>query len=213
VSVSLPKKSTDKVSIVIDAKTSDTIPQAVKDIHNYIENLPEIKQAIARIKGERDLRIKNLTEEINLRIKNLIEAKRANLIFLSQVTDIMKKRQESFVAVNPSDLIMRDAALSLEITRLQQAKKNTMGKESRIAIVNPSVLIDKTEALSLEIINLQQTEVAFGTLGPVSTTVQPSSSQIRKIIISTGALSLSAAIFVVFFLIDYIDRIKARENK
>jgi hypothetical protein len=109
--ISLPKKSTDKVNIIVDANTADIIPQAFKNIFDYISNLPEIKQQSARIK-----------EETDLKIKHLIEAKKANLVFLDQITDIMKKRQISFTPVNPADLIKKDADLSLEIMNLQNVK-------------------------------------------------------------------------------------------
>jgi hypothetical protein len=111
VSVSLPKKSIDKVNIIIDAKTADIIPQAFKDIFDYINNLPEIKGEIVRIQAENDLKI-----------KHLIEAKNANLIFLNQITEMMKKRQLTFININPADLIKKDADLSLEIMNLQNAK-------------------------------------------------------------------------------------------
>ena len=147
------------------------------------------------------MKLKNLTEESNLLAKKLIEAKKANLIFLNQLTAMLEKRQVPFVSVNPADLIMKDALLSLVITKLQQAKKTTMVKEGKIVNVDEEALIDKAIALTSEGMNLQQTVVTFGTLGPVSTTLQPSNTQIRKIIVSTGALSLVAAIFVVFFLL------------
>jgi hypothetical protein len=211
--VSVPKNSTGKVSIVIDAKTADNVTAAFKDIFNYIGNLPEIKEEIARIKEEQNSKLNNLTEESNFKIKALIEAKKANLIFLNQVTDMMKKRQVPFVNINPADLIMKDSNLSLEIANLQQARKTIMAKKSKITAASPNALIAKDADLASEITNLRQTVVTFGSLGPLSITVQPSNSQIRKIIISTGALSLVAAIFIVFFLLDYIERIKARENK
>jgi hypothetical protein len=165
VSASLPQKSTDKVNIIVDAKTADIIPQAFKDISDYISDLPEIKQQIARIK-----------EEVDLKIKHLIEARNANLIFLDQIKFMMKKRQLLFISVNPADLIKKDVDLSLEI------------------------------------MNLQNVKVTTGILGPPSITKQPSNSQIKQRIIITGILSLFTGIFVVFFL-EYIDRMKARENK
>ena len=176
--LSLSKNSTDKVSIVIDAKAADAIPQAFEDISRYIRNLPEIKEEIARIK-----------EEENSKLKNLIEAKKANLAFLKYLTDVIKKEPEAFVSANPSDYIMKDSNLSIDISNLQQILK-----KSKMAVVKSDVLI------------------ANGTLSPLVITVKPSNSQIRKIIISTGALSLIAAIFVVF-LLDYIERIKVYENK
>ena len=163
VSASLPKKSTDKVNIIIDAETADIIPQAFQDLHNYISNLPEIQKEIAI-----------MHEETDLKIKKLVEAKKANLIFLDHITDMMKKRKMAFI--NPADLIKKDADLSLEI------------------------------------MNLQNVKVTAGILGIPSITKQPSNSRIKQIIMITGLLSLFAGIFVVFFL-EYIDRMKARENK
>ena len=163
--ISLSKKSTDKVNIVVDAKTADIIPQAFQDIYDYINNLPEIKQKIARIK-----------EETDLKIEHLIEARDTNLIFLNQIKFMMKNRQLSFISINPADLIKKDVDISLEIMNLQNVKAT-----ARI-------------------------------LRPLSITKQPSNSQIKKWIIIAGLLSLFAGIFVVFFL-EYIDRMKACENK
>jgi hypothetical protein len=75
--------------------------------------MPEIKEENAKIK-----------EENNLKMKHLIEAKKENLIFLDQITDMMKKRQISFISVNPADLIKKDADLSLEIMNLQKIGVN-----------------------------------------------------------------------------------------
>lgn len=111
VSVSFPKNSPDKVNIIIKAKTADIIPQAFKDMYDYISNLPAIKEEIIRKK-----------EETDLKIKNLIEIRKANAIFLNQITDMMKKRQISFISTNPADLIKKDADLSLEIMNLQRAE-------------------------------------------------------------------------------------------
>ncbi len=213
VSVSLNKKSTDKVRMVIEAKTADVIPQAFKDMANYIGNLPEIKEEIDRIKEEHNSKLNRLTVESNLRIKKLLEAKKANLNFLNYVNDMIKTRQISFVAINPADLILKDYNLSLEITNLQQVKKDVTIKRSKSAVVNTKDSNDKDEDLESEITNLRQSVVTFGILGPLSISMHPSKAEIRKIIISTGALSLVAAIFVVFFLLDYIDRIKMQRNK
>jgi uncharacterized protein involved in exopolysaccharide biosynthesis len=60
--------------------------------------------------------------------------------------------------------------------------------------------------------NLLNVKVTVGILGPPSITKQPSNAQIKNIIIITGIISLMAGIFGVFFL-DYIARMKARENK
>jgi hypothetical protein len=111
VSISLPKTSTDKVTIIVDAKTADVIPQAFKELLDYVSNLPEIKEENARIKAENDLIL-----------ENLIEAKKANLFFLNRITDMIKKGQISVVNINPSDLIEKDANLSLQIKNLQMGK-------------------------------------------------------------------------------------------
>ena len=188
VSVSLPKKSTDKVSIIINAKTADIIPQAFKDLFDYISNLPEIKGEIARIQAETDLKTERIMEETDFKIKKLIEVRKANLIFLNDLSDMIKKRQISFNNINPADLISKDGDLSLGIINLQQAKTDMMKKKE---------------------LNVK---VTAGILGTPSITKQPSNSQIKQIIIITGLLSLFTGIFVVFFL-EYIDRMKTRENK
>jgi hypothetical protein len=164
VSVSLAKSSADNVNILIDAKTADIIPQAFNDIRNYINNLPEIKEELARIKEDNDLKI-----------KNLIRAKKTNLFFLNQITEMIKEKRLISNNINPADLIKKDFELSLEIR------------------------------------NLQDAGVKFASLGPISITMQPSNSQIRKIIISTGFISILIGILAVFFL-EYIDRMKAREK-
>ena len=56
VSISLPKISTDKVNIIVEAKTADVIPQAFNEILDYVNNLPEIKEENARIKAENDIK-------------------------------------------------------------------------------------------------------------------------------------------------------------
>jgi hypothetical protein len=163
--ISIPQKSTDKISITINAKTADILPQAFKDIFGYIDNIPEIKEEIAKIKEENDLKL-----------KKLIEVKNANHVFLNEILDLIKKRQVTAININPADLVKSDDGLSLEIK------------------------------------NLQRVKVKSWILGPPSITKQPANSQIKNIIIITGLLSLMAGIFVVFFL-EYINRMKARENK
>ena len=187
VSASLPKKSTDKVNIIVDAKTADIIPQAFKDIHGYISMLPEIKGEIARIQAETDLKTERIMEETDFKIKKLIEVRKANLIFLNDMSDMIKKRKLPFININPADLVRKDGDLSLEIINLQQAKTDMMKKKE---------------------LNVK---VTAGILGPLSITKQPSNSRIKQIIMITGLLSLFTGIFVVFFL-EYIDRMKAREK-
>jgi hypothetical protein len=162
--ISLPKTSTDKVNITVEAKTADAIPQAFMEILDYVSNLPEFTEENTRLKAENDLKL-----------ENLIEAKKANLFFLNRITDMIKKGQISVINVNPSDLIEKDANLSLQIKNLQ------MGK------------------------------VAVGKLAPALITRQPSNSRIKQIIMITGLLSLFAGIFVII-LLEYIDRMKAREK-
>ena len=183
--ISLPKKSTDKVNIIVDAKTADIISQAFKDILNYISNLPEIKGEIARIQAETDLKTERIMEETDFKIKNLIEVRKENLIFLNDVSNSIKKRK--LPGINPADLVRKDGDLSLEIISLQQAKTDIMKKRELSVKVNA------------------------GILGPPSITKQPSNSQIKQWIIITGLLSLFVGIFGVFFL-EYIERMKAREN-
>jgi len=217
VSISLPKKSTDKVNIIIDAKTADIIPQALKDIVDYITNLPEIKGEIARIKADTDLKTERIMEETAFKIKKLIEVRKANLIFLNQITDMIKKGQLSIVNINPADIIRKDADLSLEIMNLQQAKTDMMRKtQPSLVNINPTTvsewkLINKDGALTLEGMKIQSVNVTTGTIGPLSITKQPSNSRIKQIIMITGLLSLFTGIFVVFIL-EYIDRMKAREK-
>lgn len=185
--VLLPKKATDKVSIVIDAKTEDIATQAFKDIFNYISNLPEIKGNIANVQAENDLKLDRLIEETDFKIKKIKEAREANLIFLNDMSDMIKKRKITIVNFNPADLVRKDGDLSLEIKNLEQAKADALKKKE---------------------LNVK---VDVGILGPPAITKQPTNAQIKQIIIITGILSLLAAVFVVFFL-DYIERMKAREN-
>ena len=185
--VLLPKKATDKVSIVIDAKTEDIATQAFKDIFNYISNLPEIKGNIANVQAENDLKLDRLIEETDFKIKKIKEAREANLIFLNDMSDMIKKRKITIVNFNPADLVRKDGDLSLEIKNLEQAKADALKKKE---------------------LNVK---VDVGILGPPAITKQPTNAQIKQIIIITVILSLMVGIFVVFFL-DYIERMKAREN-
>ena len=54
-------------------------------------------------------------------------------------------------------------------------------------------------------------KINVGILGPISITMQPSNSRIKQIIMITGLLSLFTGIFVII-LLEYIDRMKAREK-
>jgi len=166
VSITLPKKSNDKLLIFIDAKTADIIPQAYNDMFHYISNLPEIKGETERIKREVDLKEKNLTE-----------ARKANQVFLNQVTDMMKNKQIPHISVSLADLIKADVDLSLEIKKLHDAGRK------------------------------------FSTQSPLSISVQPTDSHLKMMIVSTAVLSLAAAIFVVFFFVDFIEHIRRSGNK
>ena len=64
-----------------------------------------------------------------MKIKNLIEVRKANLIFLNDMSDMIKKRKLPFIYINPADLIRKDGDLSLEIINLQQEKTAMMKKK------------------------------------------------------------------------------------
>lgn len=164
--MTIPKKPDDRVNIILESITADAIPKAFQNLVVYISNLPDYRDEIERINKKNDLRL-----------KGLVEARKANLIFLDQITDMMKRRKLS-VDFNPADLIKKDADLSVEIINLQREKELTGTR---------------------------------GSLGPISITVQPSNVTITQNLIFTGAVSLFAGIFAVFFL-EYIDRMKAREK-
>ncbi len=165
--ISAPQKSADKLTIVINATTADVVPRAFKNMFDYINSLPEIISEINKINAETDLKIQKLKE-----------AKKANLIFLSQVTDMMKKKQLSFVnIINPADLIKKDAELSLEIMNLQLAKTDMVKK--------------------------QKLNTMIGTLGSPSLTRQPSNAEIKKVILLTGFLTFFVGLVTVFFF-EYI---------
>jgi len=127
--ISLPKKSADKINIIIDAKTADIIPQAFKNGFDYISELPEIKGTIANIQAEADLKTEQLIEETDLKIKKLIEVKKANLIFLNDMSDMIKKGKLTIVNINPADLIRKDGEISLEIKNLEQVKADAIKKK------------------------------------------------------------------------------------
>jgi len=213
VSVSIPKIAKDRVEIIINAKTAEIMPQAFQNVLYYIGNIPAIKEEIARIQADNVLRTEMLKEEADFKIKKLIEAKKANLLYFNYITEIMKNKQLSYAAINPSDLIVKDTHLSLEIASLQQAKRSMVTKELLPIInnVDPANSTKKNDAL-LEKMSSQSIKVTVGTLGPISITKQPSDSKVKQIIIITGLISLVSGIFMVF-LLDYIDRIKERENK
>lgn len=127
--ISIPNKSTDKIKIIIDAKTADVIPKAINDILNYVDNLPEIKD-----------KLNTMNVEKNYKIKKLIEAKKANLIFLNYIIGVMKKKQLMFININPADLIKRDADLCLEIKNLELVRSDVMKKKELNVKVDVGIL-------------------------------------------------------------------------
>lgn len=175
VSISIPNKSSNKVTIIIESKTADVIPQASKDIFNYFSSLPENQKKIAK-----------MMEDVDTKLIQLEEMKKANLMFLSELMDMIKERQAVNIQLNPTELIKRTYDLSFEINDLQRAKKEMIMK------IGSNIMAGKMNLLSI--------------------TKQPSSTKIKQIIIITCVLSFLTGIFVVFF-IDYIQRMKARENK
>lgn len=126
--VSLSPKSTNRVSIIIDAKSADIVSQAFQDLNHYLVNLRESREEIDRS-----------NRKFDLQLAGLIETKKANLIFSGQITDLMKKGKISCIAINPTDIIKKDADLSLEISNLQQAKTNMLNERS----VSPPLITEE----------------------------------------------------------------------
>lgn len=187
--ISIPKKAPDKVNIIIDAKTADIIPQSFNNLFDYVNNLPEIKAAVENIQAEADLKTEKHIEETDFKINKLREVKKANLIFLNHITEQMKKKRiNSINVINPANLIDKDLNVSLEIKRLEREKSDAM----------------KLKKLAMK--------VSVGILGPPSVTKQPSNEKVKQSIIITVIISLMSAMFIVFFL-DYIERMKMRNNK
>ena len=91
-----------------------------------------------------------------------------------------------------------------------------MMKRRKLSVgINPADLIRKDADLSLEIMNLQREKEIKDkkeSLGPISITTLPSKVTIMQNLMFTGIISLFAGIFVVFIL-EYIDRMKARKRK
>jgi len=183
-SIAISQKSDDKINIIIVGDSPDIIPQAIQDVLNYINSLPYFVEEIIRIQRENERAI----EEIDLKIRKLVEVRKMNLIFLNEMSDMIKKRKLTVVNFNPADLVRKDGDLLLEIKNLEQAK---------------------SEAIKRKALNVK---INAGILDPPYITKQPANAQIKKIIAITCTLSLIAAIFIVFFL-EYIEQMKARENK
>jgi len=117
--LAIPKKPNDRVNIIVEGNTADVIQQAFQDLDNYICNLREFKEELARIHYKTDLQI-----------AALVEAKKANLLFLGHINAMMRKGNLPSISINPADLIKKDADLSLEIMNLQRAKAKEEEKGS-----------------------------------------------------------------------------------
>jgi hypothetical protein len=127
--MTVPKNPNDRVRVILESTTAESIPQAFQDLAQYISSLREYREEIERINKKYDLQL-----------ERLIEARKANLIFLDQIKDMMNRRKLS-VVVNPADLIKQDAELSLEIMNLQREREmmSTRGSWGPISItVQPS---------------------------------------------------------------------------
>ena len=186
--VSLSPKSANRIAVIVEAESSDVIPQAFNHILSYIINMPEIKEEISAINAEADLKAERLLADTDLKIRNLVEIRKANLIYLSYLSDMMKQRKMPIIDINPADFVRENADLSLEITNLQREKANLEKRKAR-------------------------GKMDVGTLTPPSITRQPSNSEIRQKIIRTGLLSFFTSLFLVF-LIEYIAKMKrARKEK
>ena len=109
--ISVSKTSNDKISTILKTKTPDIIPQAFKELFDYINTLPEIKKEISKKQEENDFKIRKAKE-----------VKAANLIFLEDMTEMIKKRQLPFITINPADLVKKDADLEFEIMSLENVK-------------------------------------------------------------------------------------------
>ncbi|PKN70907.1 MAG: hypothetical protein CVU54_02690 [Deltaproteobacteria bacterium HGW-Deltaproteobacteria-12] len=182
----LSPKSTDKVRVIIDAKTADVIPRASNDLLVYISNLPEIRKEVDKTNVETDKKTQMLIAEADFRMQKLKEAQKANLVFLKQVTNRMKKQEIVLADINPADIIQKDADLSLEISKLEQTKTDLLKKK--------------------------ELKINAGISGPYSISKQPSDLRIKQILIIICVLSLFVGVVVIFFL-EYFDRMKARDNK
>jgi hypothetical protein len=183
--ISIPQKSTDKLSVMVEAKTADIIPRASDDLFDYISNLPEIKKEVDKINVETDKKTQRLIAEADFRIQKLKEAQKANLIFLHHVTNRMKKQELVLADINPADIIKKDADISLEISNLEQTMSDLLQNKEL-----------KTNA---------------GISGQYSISKQPSDLRIKQIIIIICLLSLFVGVFVIFFL-EYINQMKAHDN-
>jgi len=123
VKASASTKSSDKVNIIIESETQENLPQAFKDILNYLSTVPELQNEISRIKEEKDLKL-----------KKLLASKKANLIFIDQIQNMIKQRQLNSITINPADLIEKDGQLSIEIFNLQHSEI-VLGKLGPLSII------------------------------------------------------------------------------
>lgn len=54
------------------------------------------------------MKLDRLIEETDFKIKKIKEAREANLIFLNELSDMIKKRKITIVNFNPADLVRKD---------------------------------------------------------------------------------------------------------
>jgi len=184
--VSFPQKSTDRLNIVAEAKTEGTAEQALRDVFHHIETLPEIRSTIEKMQKEQVLKREKFLQETDVQIGVLTNMKKENLIFLDQVKAMIKDKRLSVLSYNPADLIRKDADLSIEINKLQQAKRDATVK--------------------------QAVNITLGILGPPSITRHPSNAQIRRVMVFVALLSLFVALVVIFFL-EYLEKMNVLRNQ
>jgi len=117
--LTIPKNTTDRINIVLESDAADAIPQAFQNLVHYIYNLREYREEIEII-----------NKKFDLQLEGLFEAKKANLIFFGQITDLMKKGKISCIGINPADVTKKNADLSVEIMNLQREKVKTITRGS-----------------------------------------------------------------------------------
>lgn len=132
IQIKTSQQSSDTIHMTIEARAANAIPQYFKDLFAYVNKIPEITDVITKTNEDNDFKIKKMKE-----------MKKANLVFLDQITDMMKKRQLTALLVNPADLIELDADLSKEIKFLEQSKstmpeKMSVGTLKLVSIQKPS---------------------------------------------------------------------------
>jgi hypothetical protein len=119
VTMSIPKTANDRINIILESNADNVIPQAFQDLYHYVRNLRQYREEIVK-----------LNRKIDTQLEGLIEAKKANLIFLGQLKDLIKNGKVSYIGINPADLIKKDSDLSIEIMNLQREKAITSTRGS-----------------------------------------------------------------------------------